>query len=866
MNPSLKSLPSSESNSPRKKGSNSNSNAKQIAEAAILREKEDRQARIVASTFANMELVMTQQAADSTNTLYAESLVEVARLRKEIEIRDRDALEVVHFLQTDSSEKASQITRLESRLLKTDAQHADEVTKLTSHYEKIIEEKDNAIRQGKEEVQRLTCALDDVAEFRREKIEMQRELQKCRERETSLIENYEQELSRLKFDSTEEKVRLQVLEDDMNARFKEEINQRALHIAKLKNSHVHDLNQQLTIDKEILEQEVCSLVGNATAYQKRLSELQVEMQVKEDIHIEAIKRTSMLSRKIKETQSQKRESIQENQELLLETQMVAKAQQEAAARKIDLLEKQLTDSRRSVMLQQKELIKMKHLAAFILDQRGEMEKFFYKAIRHTKNMQECEERRSIEDLHDPGTTFLTQSEKHEALSSSVGGAIPKTTMARLTGTSQEVMGQHLRQNQIAGSGGSKPLNTLLLSDSANRLSLQETLLSFKQNRGTICQSPRTVPVDRRILGTQSSTSVAEQIVEKARKKEDAMLADAAIRSNYGAALELRSMTRNSNRYTQAQLQDRTILSASLKADKEYLTSTRGENPATTKIVHTTDVDDPLFTGEAFSYLPWNQKEQVIKSLIAHINREFYVKKTMCNEEEIKRITATPAAKDNAENLRSNKTEDDENDYNHLYHNPTTEQHRRAVDEYIDWGGEKNRPSRERVALWPVTRTRVASAISTTSSARFNSILTGVLSPEATTSVDLTPHLPTLNSFSVRPPSGRNPSGKLNDRRIVSPVSTSSVSTTTSISPISSKSSKVPEREDSLKRKKSKKIESVLSGKRGKVSTPVTGSTERILLEPSDHPFEENKKENDSNIYLKNSDDGRWRKGSPKPVV
>ena len=340
----------------------------------------DRQARIVASTFANMELAFSQQTHASTARLHAEATAQCERLQQEMNDRDRDAIEVVDFLRTDAGTKAAQIKELELRLSAHEEQRKADESALRRRYEAIISEKEAALRESEAQNERLSLELEAAAQHQIERADMIAETEGLRAKLRATVEHYEQELNRVKFAAVEERVRLQALEASMAAAFRDEVEQRSTAIAKLKQQQTFEDNARLSKDRQILEQEVDALVALSNAYRSRLDEAARGRAVSDDVHAHAVKEAVGLKLRAREADSQRRYAEAErNEASAAMKQTIAEKEAAFAAREAQSAEA-LAESQRAQRVMAAELARLRKHAATLVANRSTLEQFFHSAL------------------------------------------------------------------------------------------------------------------------------------------------------------------------------------------------------------------------------------------------------------------------------------------------------------------------------------------------------------------------------------------------------------------------------------------------------------------------------------------------------
>jgi hypothetical protein len=235
------------------------------AAAALENDPAIRNSRIVASTFANLELVSARNTLAQYQQMYQEAQRVNAELAENLKDRDRDSVQVIEFLRVEVEAKAAAIMQLENQLGSIEGKKNAEMEAKSGEFALQLRAKDDVIASLRETVATLSKELDNVAEFRRQQVELNISLQQARDEKQRLVQDYERELSRVKFAALEEKVKLRAVEQAMSGQFEAEVHAKAMQLVDAKAKQIHAENQALQKDKAVLDKEVQRLIPRASA-------------------------------------------------------------------------------------------------------------------------------------------------------------------------------------------------------------------------------------------------------------------------------------------------------------------------------------------------------------------------------------------------------------------------------------------------------------------------------------------------------------------------------------------------------------------------------------------------------------------------
>eukprot|EP00667_Euglena_gracilis_P015422 EG_transcript_16041 len=286
----------------------------------------------------------------------------------------------------------------------------------------LEQQKAEAARQLEEmtaERDRLRGELLAVQGFKREKMALEVELQRLRENEAAMRHKNERELSKLRYQSVEEKVRLKNEEVAMEQRFHQNVETRAYELLDEKTKGIHQQNKTLLEDKALLERELEQLMDLKKQREEDLRRTQRDLELHQQSLSESAKQGCRLHREIKELQA-KNQGLEETLRDTIQKHETEWAErQRTFGQTLALREKQIAEAHHLLDLRTQELHRMRGLAQHIVGARNELEAFFNEALEYVRQQIALEDSRHVGRRGPKG--------KAAPANAPVVGAQPKTT-------------------------------------------------------------------------------------------------------------------------------------------------------------------------------------------------------------------------------------------------------------------------------------------------------------------------------------------------------------------------------------------------------------------------------------------------------
>ena len=343
-----------------------------------------RQATIVASTFANVELQNAKQTLAQYVQLYHSVKEQNERLNADLISHDKDSMNVVDFLRKELEKMHNDMKELhkksEQEMEKAMAQFAEERKMLKND----ISEKERVIAEHASTIQTLHADLDALAAFKRERQDMHLELQHFKDEQQKAITTYEAEIAKLRFLSLEEKVRLKAEERSMVEKFDQAVNDRAMTLLDSKTKEIHSENRVLLNDKIMLERELEEIGTQNKQLLQQVDNQKRDVALSQAGDGEHIKKSVQQQREIKELREKEKKLEHALQAAVEEYETRIGTMEAEHKQERERLEAVRADALKEAQLKHTELVRVRQLSRVIVKQRSDLELFFNEALEYVR--------------------------------------------------------------------------------------------------------------------------------------------------------------------------------------------------------------------------------------------------------------------------------------------------------------------------------------------------------------------------------------------------------------------------------------------------------------------------------------------------
>lgn len=364
-----------------KKGKEADAQPDAVSMDYALQEKQ-----IVATTFANMELSNTKSALSKFMELYEVAKRENESLRSQLQERDVDSIQVLEYLRMELANKTTSLDVVERQLKHQAEANEQNILAVTSSLREQITSKDQQISSAHQIIANLRKELEELSVFSRERQEMLLDMERAKESHQAMIAKYERELTKLRFQTIEEKVKLKAAESEMTKKFNAEVDARATILVDVKAKSIHENNKNLAHDKALLEKEVSDLVTLTTEVQAELKEAQRCGEIDVRLQQEAMRHAAKLNKVARESDAKAQLLESKCQSMTSESEARFEKERRDRAVEVDRLNQTVLALQTSLERHRHELIRTRQLSRTLIAQRSDLENFFYDALDDVKNM------------------------------------------------------------------------------------------------------------------------------------------------------------------------------------------------------------------------------------------------------------------------------------------------------------------------------------------------------------------------------------------------------------------------------------------------------------------------------------------------
>lgn len=369
--------------------------ASQLDETAV------RQSAVVSATFANVELQTTRQTLKQYVQLFEESRDENQRLASELVERDKDSMKVVQFLRAELDAKLAEMAQVQQ-------QHKVAVDKIRAdfHVERKqllgeINEREDEISSLQNQLSVVQGDLEALQQFASDRDRLHEEMTSFREQHNRECEAYEKEISRLRFTSLEEKVRVKAEERILTEKFEAEVSDRAMKLLDAKTKEIHNENFALLEDKVLLEQELDRLVADNKRMKDMTGSQRRDVELAKIADEEYSKRGARQGREIKDLRNQCKLMETNIAKLIDEYEHKLEVQTHKFQTETEKLKEERDLSYRNAENRHKELARMRQLSKHIVRQRSDLEMFFNEALEYVRQQIVIERHQVIQEKFAP---------------------------------------------------------------------------------------------------------------------------------------------------------------------------------------------------------------------------------------------------------------------------------------------------------------------------------------------------------------------------------------------------------------------------------------------------------------------------------
>lgn len=341
-------------------------------------------ADVVAATFANTDLVSAKEALESYYAQFTRAEEDNRQLRAELEQQQQDSLTVIEHLEQRLDELNTEYGEYQEQVAVVLRTHEEAQRKLETQYQASVHERDEQIASLLSMVGRLQEDLRHASRYVQQRQEHTMELKALQDRLDDLATTHEKELTALRFQTIDRKMKLVALERKMLEEYHESSDREAQRLLELKHRNLVESNHELLKEKATLLQDINGML----TLTRDIDAERTALRRKADLHLrsqrEVMRRAAARAQQTRE-QADKAMALEARvRELTAQQKDAVAAVRAELEGRVRELEAQLASANAAVGAHRKELQQMRALASHVVSQRTDLEKFFYVALEDCK--------------------------------------------------------------------------------------------------------------------------------------------------------------------------------------------------------------------------------------------------------------------------------------------------------------------------------------------------------------------------------------------------------------------------------------------------------------------------------------------------
>lgn len=336
---------------------------------------------VVGATFANLDLRATKAALDTYYEKFLLLETENKMLREDLIQHEEDSLKVVrHFEEKleDSMKKTAHANQEIDRIM---AENKSSMNNIMDQYQETLKERDRQISEYASLTERLQRDLRLASRYVQQRQEHTMELKHLHDQLEEMGAKHEKDLTALRFQTLDRKIKLVSLEKTMRQGFKDIVEEEAGRLLDLQHRSLLVRNKMLEEEKVDMAHDIEDLIQLANTFSKEKEVMRHRADLHQRAHEEILRHAVTVNHQ----DTKKEEKIQlleaKLRELLVKYRTVREDTHQQYSTRIAELEIELMETQTSLQQHRLELRQTRALANRVVHQRTDLERFFYVALR-----------------------------------------------------------------------------------------------------------------------------------------------------------------------------------------------------------------------------------------------------------------------------------------------------------------------------------------------------------------------------------------------------------------------------------------------------------------------------------------------------
>ncbi|CCW65941.1 unnamed protein product, partial [Phytomonas sp. Hart1] len=328
-----------------------------------------------------------QRVLSGSNRRRIESTIVDSPINTSIAQNGQNSNSVIHDLETKLENALKESAQFKDKITQQLERHSAIEKELVERYEFALHERDRQIDEYAKLIPQLQSEVLQASCFIRERDEHEQELRNLQKQFTEVETRHQKELFNLKFEAIDRKIKLFAMEKVMREQFQNVVEQRLQKLTEERHKTLIEQNATLQKEKIDMTRDMERLLSMTSTMGGELTTLQRSMELHRNVHEEVLKHSVVRIRQQrgKDSKLQRLEfKLREQKAELEEIHTKLSHQYEGRIRG---LEEELKATQNTLKTHRTELQHVRQYAARVVEQRSDLETFFYKVLADCRRYQ-----------------------------------------------------------------------------------------------------------------------------------------------------------------------------------------------------------------------------------------------------------------------------------------------------------------------------------------------------------------------------------------------------------------------------------------------------------------------------------------------
>lgn len=336
---------------------------------------------IVAATFANLDLRATKAALENYYQLFTRMEAENKMLKEDLEQHEEDSLKVVTHLEEKLGHSMKETVFFRGEVDRIIAANKESSTLLMDRCEELLKERDKQLSDYASITERLQSDLRQASRYVQQRQEHAMELKHLYDQLEEVGAKHEKELTALRFQTLDRKIKLVALEKTMRQGYKDMVEEESNRLLNLQHRTLLERNRELEEEKVDMAHDIEDLMHLANTFTAERTTMRRRAELHRRAHEEVLRHTVTSNRESREKELKVQQLEAKVRQLLVEQRQRKEEMESRYSARIAELEHELKEASSSLQIHRLELKRVRELASTVVQQRTDLENFFYVALQ-----------------------------------------------------------------------------------------------------------------------------------------------------------------------------------------------------------------------------------------------------------------------------------------------------------------------------------------------------------------------------------------------------------------------------------------------------------------------------------------------------